>query len=204
MDTDVTVITADEFLIKRLLKGDAGAFDQFFDDFFPRVFRFALTRVGGNQDLAEELAQATLCKALENLKNWRGEAALTTWLFTICRNLLTDMNRGPRGRVASFGHADDFAEVRAALESLESSLSVTPEQHSLAGELKHFVQLTLDYLPPQYATALRLKYLQGLSVNQIADHLQMTSKAAESLLTRARGAFRDGFGEMSQANKATS
>ena len=204
MDIDVTVTSADEFLIRRLRKGDAAAFDQFFDDCFPRVYRFALTRVDGNEDLAEELAQATLCKALEKLKSYRGEAALTTWLFTICRNLLTDMHRGPRGRVSTFGHSDDFEEVRAALESLESSLSVSPEQQSLANELSHFVQVTLDYLPRQYATALRLKYLDGLSVIQISKHLQLTTKAAESLLTRARGAFRDGFGEIAQSNKASS
>lgn len=204
MDRDVTVISADQFLVRRLLKGDQGAFNEFFEDFFPRVYRFALSRVGGDEDLAEELAQSTLCKAMESLKKWRGEAALTTWLFTICRNQLLDMKRGPRGRVATFGQPDDFSEVRAALESLESAETVSPEHQSLAGELKHFVQLTLDYLPTDYATALRLKYLDGLSVVQIAEHLQLTPKAAESLLTRARGAFRDGFGELALNNKASS
>jgi RNA polymerase sigma-70 factor (ECF subfamily) len=56
------------------------------------------------------------------------------------------------------------------------------------------VQATLDHLPGRYGQVLEWKYIQGLSVDEIATRLGVGYKAAESLLTRARGAFRDAFG----------
>ena len=55
------------------------------------------------------------------------------------------------------------------------------------------VWAVLDHLPVRYGNALQWKYIQGLSVREIASRLGASPKAAESLLTRARQAFRDGF-----------
>ena len=55
------------------------------------------------------------------------------------------------------------------------------------------VQVTLDHLPPHYASALEWKYLDELPVEKISERMGIGLKAAESLLTRARKAFRDGF-----------
>ncbi len=53
--------------------------------------------------------------------------------------------------------------------------------------------MTLDYLPRRYGDALEWKYIEGISVAEIGARLKIAPKAAESLLTRARSAFRDGF-----------
>jgi RNA polymerase sigma-70 factor (ECF subfamily) len=67
------------------------------------------------------------------------------------------------------------------------------------------VQLVLDHLPPRYSRALEWKYLEDVSVDDIARRLQCTPKAAESLLTRARDAFRDAFAAVeAAANEVTS
>ena len=58
-------------------------------------------------------------------------------------------------------------------------------------EIVRLVQLTLDSLPAKYGDVLEWKYIHGLSVAEIAARLKMGSKAVESLLTRARQAFRD-------------
>ncbi len=63
-------------------------------------------------------------------------------------------------------------------------------------ELARLVRVALDYLPIRYGQALEWKYLAGLPVNEIARRLELSPKAAESLLTRARQAFRDDFGEL--------
>jgi RNA polymerase sigma-70 factor (ECF subfamily) len=196
------MVSEQQFLVKRLIKGDERAFNQFFDEYFPKLFRFALTRVGGDEDLAEELAQSTMCKAMTRLESWRGEAALTTWLFTICRNQLIDLQRSPSSKVLSFGSPDERDEIRAALESMESTLGQTPENNEMLRELRHSVQVVLDYLPDNYSTALRLKYLEGHSVKHIAQQLEVSAKAAESILTRARSAFRDGFDEIAAMGRA--
>lgn len=182
----------DRVLVKRMLAGEEPAFDDFFEDYFPRLYRFALPRVNHDADLAEEVVQATLCAAVIRMKSYRGEAALFTWLCTICRREIGTYFR-KRGKGAGPVLAEDSPEVRAALESLAAALSEEPESQLLRKELARLVQVTLDCLPRWYASALEMKYLKGLPVKEIASRLNLEPKAAESLLTRARQAFREGF-----------
>jgi DNA-directed RNA polymerase specialized sigma24 family protein len=85
------------------LAGDEPAFEEFFAAYFPRLFRFALPRVGGDEDAAEEATQAALVKAIEKLHTYRGEAALFTWLCAICRNeIVTIQRRTHREPASSF------------------------------------------------------------------------------------------------------
>ena len=55
------------------------------------------------------------------------------------------------------------------------------------------MRATLDYLPARYACALEMKYIRGCSVDEIGEKLNISSKAAESVLSRARAAFKEGF-----------
>src|SRR5690606_32891922 len=86
----------DRALVARLLAGDDDAFRSFFDEYFDRLYRFALSRTSGRTDLAEEAAQRTLCRALRALQQYRGEASLFTWLAQICRNELADLGESER------------------------------------------------------------------------------------------------------------
>ena len=89
----MNVIHADRAIAKKLLSGDENAFRDLFDSYFPRLYRFALVRVDGNQDEAHEMVQQTFCKAFERLDSYRGEASLYGWMCQICRNTITDMGR---------------------------------------------------------------------------------------------------------------
>jgi RNA polymerase sigma factor (sigma-70 family) len=71
-------------LVERMLAGHEAAFDEFMAAYLPRIYRFALSRTG-DPDAAEDVAQETLAIACRKLHTWRGEAALFTWLATICR-----------------------------------------------------------------------------------------------------------------------
>src|SRR5439155_22437886 len=85
---------------------------------------------------------------------------------------------------------DDVPEVRAALDSLSAARQESALRRS---ETARLVQLVLDRLPGRYGDALEWKYIDGLSVAEIAERLGIGAKAAESTLTRAREAFRDAF-----------
>ena len=69
----------------------------------------------------------------------------------------------------------------------------SPETAQTQKEIGEFVRSTLQHLPGRYAQALEMKYVNGNSVNEIALELGLSEKAAESLLTRARKAFKEGF-----------
>ncbi len=191
----------DRGLVRRMLAADERAFDEFFDGHFPGLYRFALTRLDHDADAAEEVAQATICKAIAKLATYRGEAALFTWLCTFCRHEISTYYK--RNKLAS-RHVDlieDTPEVRAALESAGTNLD-GPEKAFDRAEIGRLVQVALDQLPSHYGSALEWKYLEGVSVKEIASRLKLSPKAAESLLTRAREAFRDGFGSLTRTPAA--
>src|SRR5918994_3952380 len=189
-------------LVRRMLGGDEDAFDEFFADYFPRLFRFAVLRLR-DPDAAEDIVQTSLIAAVRNLSSWRGEATLFTWLCTICRREILAWERRTSRRVI-VSLAEDDPGVRAALESIGAAAEA-PDAGLARADTGRIVQLVLDHLPPRYSRALEWKYLEELSVDDIAGRLQCTPKAAESLLTRARDAFRDAFAAVhTAANEVTS
>jgi RNA polymerase sigma-70 factor (ECF subfamily) len=179
-------------LVRRLLAGDENAFDEFFAEYFPRLFRFACARVSGSEEVAEEAVQATLIRALQRIAKFRGEAALFTWLCAICRHEIARVQHNDAA--AAVGDPiDDSPGIRAALDALALAAAADVESQARREELARLVQATLDHLPARYGEALEWKYIDGLSVDEVAARLGLGYKAAESLLSRARQAFRDGF-----------
>lgn len=181
----------DRAVARRILGGDETAFRELFDRFFPRLYRFALARLGGDPDAANDVVQQTFCNAIERLDSYRGEAALYTWFCQICRNVLNDHFR-KKGRGAQrVVLLEDQPNARAILESLTAPVGDQPETGVWRQQVHRIVEATLDSLPGRYGEILEWKYLDGLSVAEIAGRLNVGAKAAESLLTRAREAFRD-------------
>jgi RNA polymerase sigma-70 factor (ECF subfamily) len=179
-----TMEHADRSLVTRMLRGDEAAFGEFFDRSSGPLFRFALPRVNGDADAAEEIVQLSLCRAVRKLSGYRGEAALLVWLFTICRHEIHDWLERRRRIPQMVELAEDLPEIRAALDSLDALQKK---------ETARRVQMVLDRLPGRYGDALEWKYIEGLSVIEIGERLGIAAKAAESLLARARAAFRDAF-----------
>ena len=185
-------------LVRRMLGGDEAAFDEFFADYFPRLFRFAILRLR-DPDAAEDIVQTSLVAGMRHLGSWRGEASLFTWLCTICRREIGAWQKRTSRRVI-VSIEDDDAGLRAALDSIGAAADA-PDARLARADTGRIVQLALDHLPPRYSRALEWKYLEELSVDDIAGRLQCTPKAAESLLTRARSAFRDAFAAVQAAGK---
>jgi RNA polymerase sigma-70 factor (ECF subfamily) len=182
----------DRQLVRRLLKGDEAAFSEFFGDYFPRLFRFVLRRVRGDEEAARDVVQAALARAIHKLHLYRGEASLFTWLCQIARHELADHGeRSRRQGGAGLVAREDDPAVRAALESMPADAALEPENVRDRDELAELVHAALDYLPRRYAQVLELKYLEDLSVESIAVRLGTSGIAIQSLLARARTAFRD-------------
>ena len=183
----MTIASADRFLVARLLRGDEEAFAEFFEASFGPLFRFALPRVSGDASTAEEIVQTTLVRAVRKLSTFRGEAALLTWLTTICRREIATHYEKQSRVPPMIDLSEDLPEIRAALESMGA------ESEQQRKEVSRLVQVVLDRLPSRYGDALEWKYIDGLSVAEIATRLGIAAKAAESVLTRARNAFREAF-----------
>jgi RNA polymerase sigma-70 factor (ECF subfamily) len=174
-----------------MLAGEERAFQAFFEALFPRLYRFVLPRVNGHEDKAREIVQATLTKAMRKLADFRGDAAVFTWLCQICRHEIVDHARAERRFSDRVVLIDDQPDLRAAMESIEA-----PDEYDLVksygrAEFGRLVHSVLDRLPARYADALEWKYVEGHSVEEIGQRLGIGQTAAQSLLARARVSFRE-------------
>jgi RNA polymerase sigma-70 factor (ECF subfamily) len=164
---------SDLALARRLLAGDETALEEFFQDYFPRLYRFACVRLAGNDDAAEEVVQAAMTKAIEKLHTYRGEAAMFTWLCAVCRREISTWQERT-GTRAEITLREDEPRTRATLDALAALTGSDPETELHRREISRLVQVTLDHLPGRYADALEWRYMQGLSVDEIAARLAAT------------------------------
>jgi len=180
----------DREFVDRLIAGDERALDELADDYIPALYRFALFRLTRDHDLAEEITQTTLVKVMTKLSSFRGDAALMTWLCACCRMEIAAHFRrsGRRPRQVELPGDETLADSPVHGGSLEG-----PDRAALRKESMELVHAALDQLPPHYGQALEWKYLEDLSVKEIAERMSTTAKAVESMLTRARDAFRDTY-----------
>jgi RNA polymerase sigma-70 factor (ECF subfamily) len=181
VDSELDPRLDEKALVERMLAGDESAMEELADAYFPGLYRFALARLDGDSELTREIVQTTVCKALAKLETWRGEAALFTWLCACCRNEIRMYFRRRKGtprlvELEEDGYVDGTEGAEGDLERKDEA---------------RLVHAALDLLPPHYARALEWKYVERLPVQEIAERLRLKVKAAESVLTRARQAFRD-------------
>jgi RNA polymerase sigma-70 factor (ECF subfamily) len=181
----------DASLIAAMLKGDEAAFRAFFETYFPRVYRFALPRLGNDAEACKEVVQSTLIKAMRALAGFRGDAALFSWLCQICRRQIADYLRANKRHSQNVVLIDDTPGLREALEAIAAPAADEPLQGYGTAETRRLVQSVLDRLPSRYGDVLEWKYIEGRSVEEIGDLLGVGQTAAQSLLARARTAFRE-------------
>jgi len=186
----------DLMLVRQLLDGDEKAFTRFFHGYFPRLYRFVLPRVAGSYDQAQEVCQRSLVRGVRRLSTYRGDAALFTWLCQIARNELSDEWERDKTESARVLHVDDSATIRMAVAAVPAPLADRPDALQGRADVLRLVQTVLDELQMNYAETLEWKYLDGLSVAEIAERSGQTLIAAQSILARARGAFREEFSRL--------
>ncbi len=160
---------------------DQAAFRDWYEQALPRVYRYLLARCGHDVELAEELTQQTFIEAVRRRASFDGRSDVVTWLCAIGRNKLVDhYRRSGRERQHQVhliaGWTDGQADVWAQRE------------------LQAGVQAVLAQLPGEQRIVLVLRYLDQMSVREIASTIGRSEKATESLLSRAREAFRRAHG----------
>ena len=184
---------ADRELIQRMLNAEDAAFKAFFDLYAQRLASFAARRSSFPDATLEDIVQTTLVKALRNLARFRGDSAIFTWLCGICSKEIINQHRKTVRQGETVG-------INEATEQLETVLWIRAEDLDPASGLelaehRRAVARTLNQLPASYARALELKYGDGFSVDDIARMLGVTTIAAQSLLARARNAFKKSWVE---------
>lgn len=167
-------------LVDKILAGDKKALRRFYIEFQPRLLNFILKNIGNPKD-AEEILQDTLLATLEALRDFSFRCRLFTFLCAIAKRKIGDFYRKRKIKTIVFSHIPEIKPLVSAL--------FLPEEKLDEEILKKKIEETLRLLRPKYEKVLKLKYLEGLTVKEIAQKLSISFKSAESTLFRARKEF---------------
>lgn len=171
---------SDKKLAEEIITGNQKAFQLFYYRYKKPIHRFIQKRIH-DEGMAEELVQDIFLQFLESLRDFRFQCKVRTYLYTIARNKTIDYIRKKKMKKVLFSRLPDFVVEGLAKVFLDDSF----EKRILEKK----IQSTFSQLPHEYERILRLKYLEGKSVKQIAEQLSFTFKSTESKLYRARKAF---------------
>lgn len=173
--------------IKQVIKGDQDAFGEIVEIYKNSVYQLCF-RMLGNRHEAEDMAQEAFIRAFVNIKSFNQSLKFSTWLFRIATNLCID-----RIRKKKPDHYLD-AEV-AGIEGLTMYSQIPsdtplPEKELESLELKEAVQKEILKLPDKYRSAIVLKYIEGLSLNEISEILDLPLGTVKTRIHRGREALR--------------
>jgi len=175
-------------LRQAVLAGDETAWRAWCLESFDELDRFVLWRCGGRRDLADDIVQETWLTVVRGIRRFDPtRASFLTWLRGIAANLRRNQLRRNR-RIAG---EQVFANGEAAARD-----PTTAEDEQDRAER---TAAALDALSERQEAVLRAKYFDGLTVDEIAGSWHETPKAIESLLSRARAAFRERFERITKA-----
>jgi RNA polymerase sigma-70 factor (ECF subfamily) len=184
---------SDADLIRAIQAGDEAALETLYDRYLPSVWRYAYAHVAGHASAAEDIVSETFLAAVRQVRGLRPEGgSVAGWLIGIARHKIGDLRRG-RARLARAAE-EGYGRTDVAREAEPSAPMETAETRAR-------VAAVMDALPDDQRLALEWKYVEGLSVRDIADRMGRSEKGAEATLYRARNAFRESF-ERAQRRKA--
>ncbi len=167
----------DQPYIDRTLKGDMGAFTVLVDRYKYMVYTLAM-RMVKNKEEAEEIAQDTFLKVHKGLGNFKGDSKFSTWIYKVayycCLDYIKKLSRKPvttnmEGFLENAGPIGDDLVVQLERD-----------------ERKTLIKDALDQLPGDDGILITLHYYEELSLNEIADIMNIAANNVKVKLFRAR------------------
>lgn len=173
MDEDSTMELTDIELVAACLSGDREAFADLVARHQNAVFNLAYRMTGNHQDAAD-LAQEAFIRAFQKLHTYKPDYAFKNWVLGICANLTRNRWRSEARRHALENrHAVETAQEHAAVPERPDSRQAALEQ-------------ALQKLPEQARVPLVLKYMEGLSLEEISQTLRLGLSAVKMRILRGR------------------
>jgi RNA polymerase sigma-70 factor (ECF subfamily) len=180
----------DAALMLRAKRGDRAAFAELVEKYKQPVMNFVFRSLRDEIE-AEDLAQNVFLQAYKSRRRYRQTAKLSTWLFTIARNLcLNEIRRRSRHPAESIeeSHAEHEDQPR---QQYEDKSQIAPPDKLLQGELAQKIEEALAGLPENQRTAILLCRQDELSYEEIAEVLDCSLSATKSLIHRGRETLKE-------------
>ncbi len=178
-----------ELVVEKLQTGDRAEFARLVDAYSGPVYRLGLRMLGNELD-AEDVLQNTFLSAWTHLPEFEGRSSVSTWLYRIAANEVLMLLRRKRPEV----HLED-TDVQDTSGDLTPSQvldwSGLPEDQLLSGEAKQQVDAAIQALPDLLRLVFVLRDVEGLSIKETAEALELSETNVKTRLLRARLRLRE-------------
>jgi RNA polymerase sigma-70 factor (ECF subfamily) len=138
-----------------------------------------------DEGVVEEIINDVMLAVMNSEKNYRQKCSEFSWVCSIAKHKIVDYYRKKKIKTILFSVNPIFEEI--------ADKALTPERDVLKNELKNEIKKTLSELREGYKNLLRLKYIEGKKIAEIAREMNLTVKAVESRLIRAKKEFREAW-----------
>ena len=169
-------------LLQKAVKGDDSAFEELANAYQPRIYAVCLRVLKSEQD-AQDACQETLIKIYTNIKKFRFSSRFSTWIYTIARNTALDLLRRKRPNISSI---EDYKEAGMDIPDMQSGPDAKTEQN----EIRHFITGMINSLNIEQRICIVLKDVDGYSIDEISDILNLPEGTVKSRLHRGREKLR--------------
>jgi len=146
-----------------------------------------------DEGTVEEITNDVMWAAIKSHDNFAKKSAEFSWICGIAKHKIIDYYRKKKLKTILFSISPKFEEI--------ADIALSPERDVLKNELKEEIKATMGEISEGYANILRLKYIQGLKTNAIAQLLNTTVKAVEGKLKRAKIKFCESWTYDRKTNK---
>jgi RNA polymerase sigma-70 factor (ECF subfamily) len=173
-----------EISLEALIARDRAEFARLVDAYSSPIYRLGLRMLGNPQD-AEDVLQNTFLNALIHISEFEGRSGLSTWLYRIAANeaLMLIRKKKPEMNLED-PQADDNSEELKPTQFVD--WSALPEDKLLLGEGKKVLDQAIQNLPESMRIVFLLRDMEGLSIKDTADALNLTETNVKTRLLRAR------------------
>ena len=183
MNNEASDVNTEAGLLDAARAGDRAALSKLLERHQQKVFGFGVKMCGDSED-AKDIAQDTLLTMARTVRDVRGDASLSTWLYTVARSFCIKKRRRTKGAPAFHEQLDQVTRDSA------SEPSMTPEQALLGREARETVASALDTLDPEAREVVVLRDVEGLTAAEVAEVTGVSVAAVKSRPHRARTALR--------------
>jgi RNA polymerase sigma-70 factor (ECF subfamily) len=185
----------DRQLIARLRARDETAVHELAERYGSRIFQLALRHMKNRED-AEEVTQDVLMKVYRKVGAFRGDAALSSWIYRITFNTAMSRLRNTRLARAAEQERDRAMAAEAALDQSRTprqtaDWSQIPDELMLRTQLRHAVAEAIRELPEIYRAPVMLRDIEGLSTEEASSRLKLKDQTLKSRLHRGRLMLRE-------------
>lgn len=164
----------------------AKAFDKLYRDHVDLIYRFA-HRLCGEPEAAKDLVQDTFLNAYRGFERFRGDAQISTWLYTIASRACLRMRRRRKGAPDRELSLEEFIPTSDGEFRLQIPIDgLSPEEALQNKELRRALDAAIDQLPKKYKMVLVLRDMEGLSAKEVGTIIGLNERAVKSRLHRAR------------------